>query len=55
MTTSVVYLVAAYVLVWAFAFGYMIWMAGRQERLRREVEALRKALEVMGGPRAAGR
>lgn len=37
-------LVAAYAAVWAFVFGYVVWLARRQERLRREVEALRTFL-----------
>lgn len=38
-------LVAAYAVIWLFVFGYIIWLVRRQEKLRREVEALRAALE----------
>jgi CcmD family protein len=45
-------LVAAYALVWVFVFGYLVWLASRQEKLRRDVEALRGALK--GRERHAG-
>lgn len=45
VTSEALLLVAAYVAVWAFIGGYVIWLARRQERLRREVDALRQALE----------
>jgi CcmD family protein len=41
-------LVAAYALVWAFVFAYVARLARRQERLRREVEALRSFLVDQG-------
>jgi len=47
-------LVAAYVLVWVFFFGYLVWLVRRQERLRRELEALRSVLASRGGPQAKG-
>jgi len=47
-------LVAAYVVIWAFVFGYVIWMGRQQAELRREVEALRKVLEGSHGPRSQG-
>jgi len=43
-------LVAAYALIWAFVFGYVLWLGRRQAELRREVELLRKALEGERGP-----
>jgi|YelNatPaOPRAMG01_1025707.scaffolds.fasta_scaffold96389_3 CcmD family protein len=46
---SWVLLVAAYALIWAFVFGYVIWLGRRQAELRREVELLRKAVEGEGG------
>lgn len=42
--------VAAYALAWAFVFGYLAWLARRQDRLRREVEALRSFLVDRGAP-----
>lgn len=45
MTPEILLLVAAYVAVWAFVGGYVIWLVRRQERLRHEVDALRQALE----------
>jgi CcmD family protein len=47
-------LVAAYALIWAFAFGYLIWLGRRQAQLRHEVELLRKALEGHEGSRGRG-
>jgi len=37
-------MVAAYALIWAFVFGYIFWLFRRQEKLRRDVEALSGAL-----------
>ncbi len=42
-------LVAAYALIWAFAFGYLVWLGRRQAQLQREIELLRKATEGYGG------
>ena len=42
-------LVVAYALVWAFIFGYLLWLARRQEGLRREVETLRSFLVDQSG------
>jgi len=39
-------LVAAYAVIWAVLFGYVVWLMRRQEALRREVDVLRKALEA---------
>lgn len=44
-------LVAAYAVIWAFVFAYLIWLGRRQAELRREVELLRKAIEGEGGAR----
>ena len=38
-------LIAAYALIWAFVFGYVVRLWQRQAQLRREVELLRKAVE----------
>ncbi len=48
-------LVAAYALIWAFVFGYLVWLVRRQERLRREVEALRGVLESRGKQQSRGK
>ncbi len=47
-------LVAAYALIWVAVAAYVTWMVRRQERLRREVEALRGAVEARGEPRPRG-
>lgn len=52
--TDLSLLVAAYVLIWAFAFGYLIWLGRRQAQLRREIELLRKAVESDDGRRGRG-
>lgn len=44
-------LVVAYALVWAFVFGYLLWLVRRQEGLRWEVGALRSLLVEQGGPK----
>ncbi len=54
VTPEALLLVAAYVAVWALVGGYVIWLVRRQERLRREIDALRQALEARELP-SAGR
>ena len=49
MTPGIVLLVSAYALIWALVFGYVIGLVRRQDRLRREVDALRTALEGRDG------
>ncbi len=39
------YLYAVYSITWAAFFGYLFLVSRRQRELRREIEALRKALE----------
>lgn len=46
--SGTIMLVLAYGLVWIMVFGYLAWMSWRQERLRREVEALRATLASRG-------
>ncbi len=49
--SGITLLVAAYALIWVAVAAYVTWMVRRQERLRREVEALRGAVEARGQPR----
>ncbi|MGA9348138.1 MAG: CcmD family protein [Anaerolineae bacterium] len=42
---NLVYLFAAYAVFWVVTFAFVLSIAQRQKRLRREVEALRRALE----------
>lgn len=39
------YLFAAYSLVWAFVFGYVLLLLNRQKVLRREIDSLKEALK----------
>ena len=43
---NLVYLFAAYAVFWIVTFAFVFSMSRRQKRLQREVEALRKALEI---------
>ncbi len=47
-------LVAAYALIWAFVFGYLVWLGRRQAQLQREVELLRKVIASYDGARGRG-
>ena len=38
------HLFAAYIIIWAGIFGYMLSLDSRQRSLRREIEALKMAL-----------
>jgi CcmD family protein len=38
------YMVAAYLVIWAAAFGFILSMARRQSRLEREIAGLKEAL-----------
>ncbi len=38
------YLVAAYLIIWAAIFGYVMSLVSRHRALRREVESLRRAM-----------
>ena len=42
--SNLTYLFAAFTVTWGALFAYLFYMAGRQRELRREVEALRRAL-----------
>jgi len=39
------FLYAVYTITWAAFFGYIVLLSRRQREMRREIEALRKALE----------
>ncbi len=39
------YFFAAFTLVWAAVFAYVLVLVGRQRRLKREVESLKKLLK----------
>jgi CcmD family protein len=39
------YLFAAYALIWATVFGYVLLLINKQKRLRQDLESLEKALQ----------
>ncbi|MBI4308423.1 MAG: CcmD family protein [Chloroflexi bacterium] len=43
-TNPLVYLFAAFVVMWAVFFVYSVVLSSRQHRLRKEIEAMKKAL-----------
>lgn len=43
------YLLAAFTIVWAVVFGYVLLLLNRQRRLRRDINSLREALKEKGG------
>ncbi len=42
------YLFAAYTIIWALLFGYVLTLFNRQRRLRREINSLKDALKKKG-------
>jgi CcmD family protein len=40
--TGFVYVIAAFIAIWLFIFGYLFWLHRRQESLRQEVTMLRQ-------------
>ena len=36
------YLLAAYTVIWAFVFGYVLFMQQKQRRLQQQIELLQK-------------
>ncbi len=42
------YLFAAFAIVWAVVFGYVLYLLNRQRRLRREIESLKVAFREKG-------
>lgn len=39
------YLLAAFAIVWAVVFGYVLILLNRQKRLQREIDSLKRSLE----------
>ena len=39
------YLLAAYTVIWAVVFGYVIFMQRKQRNLQRQIDRLRESLE----------
>ena len=39
------YLVAAYAIIWAVVFGYVLVLQRKQRRLKREIDALKESTE----------
>ena len=42
------YLLAAFIIVWAVVFGYVLFLFNRQKSLQREIDSLKKALTQKG-------
>jgi len=42
------YLLAAFTIVWAVVFGYVLVLLNRQKRLRQEINSLKAALREKG-------
>ena len=42
------YLIAAFAIVWAVIFGYVLLLLNSQRKLRREIDSLKKAFEKKG-------
>ena len=42
------YLFAAFTIIWALVFGYVLLLFNRQRRLRREIDSLKEALKGKG-------
>jgi CcmD family protein len=45
---NLVYLFAAYTIIWIALFGYLFNLSRRQQRLREEMNSLRRAMEREG-------
>ena len=43
------YLFAAFAIVWAVVFGYVLLLLNRQKKLRREIDSLKEAFRGKGG------
>ena len=43
------YLLAAFTIIWALVFGYVLVLFNRQRRLRRGIDSLKEALREKGG------
>ena len=42
------YLFAAFTIIWALVFGYVLLLFNRQRRLRREINSLKEVLKEKG-------
>jgi len=42
------YLLAAFTIIWALVFGYVLLLFNRQRKLRREINSLKKAFREKG-------
>ena len=42
------YLLAAFIIVWAVVFGYVLLLVNRQRRLQREINLLKEASKKQG-------
>ena len=40
------YLLAAFIIAWAFVFGYILLLYNKQRRLQQEIDSLKEALKV---------
>ena len=49
------YLFAAYFVLWSLTFGYLFVLGGRQRRLEQRLAALRDAEVVLADPASPGR
>ncbi len=43
------YLFAAFAVIWAVVFGYVLVLVGRQRKLRREIDSVKDALNRRTG------
>ncbi len=43
------YIFAAFAIVWAVVFGYVLLLLNRQKKLRREIDSLKEAFREKGG------
>ena len=39
------YLLAAYTIIWAITFGYVVFMQRKQRRLQRQIDMLQESLD----------
>lgn len=39
------YLLAAYTVIWAVVFGYILFLQRKQRRLQRQIDALKESIE----------
>jgi CcmD family protein len=39
------YLLAAYTVIWAVVFGYLLYLQGKQRKMQRQLDSLEKSLD----------